>query len=63
VVLGSGVQTADNDTVDSVLATLGLVTPDVPIWGSLVVMGVVFLLGLGLGVIVTEFSEYRSGKP
>ncbi len=63
VVLGTPQQVAESDTVDTVLATLGLVTPEIPIWGALLVMGIVFVTCLGLGVIVTEFAEYRTGKP
>lgn len=63
VVLGSPRQAAGSDTVDTVLETLGLVTPEVPLWASLLVMAVVFATGLVLGVVVTEFTEYKTGKP
>jgi hypothetical protein len=63
VVLGTPAQVAADETVDTVLETLGLVTPEVPLWASLLVMAIVFASGLALGVIVTEFSEYRTGKP
>lgn len=63
VVLGTPVQVTESDTVDSVLATLGLVTPEISTTSALLVMGIVFLITLTLGVVVTEFAEYRTGKP
>ncbi len=63
VVLGTPRQVAESESLDTVLETLGLVTPEVPVWGAFLVLAGIFLAGVLLSVLVTEFSEYRTGKP
>ncbi len=63
VLLGVTVQASSEGMVDQVLEFLGLVTPTVPIWVALVVIGSSFVVFLGFALLVTEFAEYRTGKP
>jgi ABC-type transport system involved in multi-copper enzyme maturation permease subunit len=62
VLLGTGSQAAADGMVDNVLQLMGLVTPTVPPWAAAVVLGSVFALCLGLSLLVTEVSEYRTGR-
>jgi len=40
-----------------------LPTPEIPLWGSGLALGLVALLCLGLTALIAELSEFRQGKP
>lgn len=63
VLLGVTQQASAEGMMDEILEILGLVTPVVPVWVALVVIGCVFTLFLALAVVVTEYAEYRTGRP
>jgi hypothetical protein len=48
--------------VDSVLHTLGLVTPEIPPWGAVTILAAVFVLAVAGACAVTEGAEYRRGR-
>jgi ABC-type transport system involved in multi-copper enzyme maturation permease subunit len=62
VLLGSGAQASADGMVDNVLQLIGLVTPTVPPWVAAVVLAAVFAICLGLALLVTEISEYKTGR-
>lgn len=62
VLLGTRAQAAADGMVDNVLQLMGLVTPAVPPWAAAVVIVSVFAICLGLALLVTEVSEYRTGR-
>lgn len=63
VLMGITAQASTEGMVDQVLEFLGLVTPVVPPWAAVLVIASVFATFLGLSLLVTEVSEYRTGRP
>jgi ABC-type transport system involved in multi-copper enzyme maturation permease subunit len=63
VLMGITAQASTVGMVDQVLEFLGLVTPVVPPWAAVLVIASVFAAFLGLSLLVTEVSEYRTGRP
>jgi ABC-type transport system involved in multi-copper enzyme maturation permease subunit len=62
VLLGAMDRASAEGMVDNVLQLMGLVTPAVPPWVAAIVVGAVFVVSLALALLVTEVSEYRTGR-